>query len=117
MENTQIKMKTLLGKDGEKLGKILRVDERSGYDDQIEYFYVIQYQATKWKKSIFELPMKSYPPKNVTADSVTLGLSEKAFEHLIKQYETERKIKAKNAKLQKASSTDKALAISFSGRL
>jgi len=116
LKTQQLKLKVLLSKDGEKLGKILQVDERSGYDDQIEFLYVIQYQVNRFRKRIFELPMKSYPPENVTAESVSIGISEEDFELLIKQHETGQKLKAKAAKFAKVKKNDEAMARTLTGR-
>ena len=113
MEKAQIQMKTLLSKDGEELGKILRVDERSGYDGEIEYLYVIKYRVNRLIKRILELPMKSYPPIEVTAESVSIGIHEDDFELLIKQYEANLKLKIKAAKFGKVKKTDEAMARTY----
>lgn len=116
MEKSNLKLKVLLSKDGEELGKILRVDERSGYGDQKEFYYVILYRETRLKKLTFELPMKSYHPYNVTNESVSIGIDKDEFELLIKQYKTDRKLKAKGAKFAKVKKTDEAMARTLTGR-
>ncbi len=116
MEKTPLELKTLLSKDGETLGRILRIAERRGYDNQKEFFYIIQYRKNRPKKHTLELPLKTYQPYEITDESVSIGIAKDEFVILIKQYETDRTLKAKAAKFAKVKKTDEAMARTLTGR-
>ena len=103
--------KTIIDRDGQKLGKIIRIDDIMIKKlEETKPFAVILIKHLVFRNRIFPMPIDSPTQFNVTENIVQLTITKKEFTKLFKLYQTERKIKAKSAKLMEVSDNDAAVA-------
>ncbi|MGC9781569.1 MAG: PRC-barrel domain-containing protein [Candidatus Heimdallarchaeota archaeon] len=114
---SELVSKTVVDRNGKKLGKIIRIDSITEIGKKQETSYaIIHIQRFLRKDCQFPLPLIS-PDQIVNQDQdVLLDITKENFSQMIKRYEIERKIKAKNAKLSKVSEKDAATAIALWAR-
>ena len=113
MKFSELENKLVVDINSKKIGKIIRVDVHSSMDKEEAIFLAI-IQIHHFFRSDHYFPMSVNSPilTRVQQDTLRLDMTKKEFDKIVKQYDTERKLKAKNADLAKASDHDKALALS-----
>lgn len=116
MELSVFESKIVSSKEGKKLGRILRIEERIGYTNKKEIFYLIQYRKNRRLKQTIQIPFKLYKPLKITDENVSIDICKNEFEILIKKLEAEQKMKVKESKFGKVSDEDAAIARTLTGR-
>ncbi len=117
MKFSELENKQIISRDGKKLGKIVRIDMQSSIgDDDADYFAIIQIHHFI-KRQFFPMPINSLVLTRVQEDVLQLDMTKKNFFELVKQYETERKMKAKAGKMADVSDKDKAVASTLWSRI
>jgi hypothetical protein len=117
MKLTDLKNKQVISKDGKKLGKIIRIDSQSTIgDDDADYFAIIQIHPFI-RRRFFPMSVNSLVLTRVEENVLQLDMTKKDFFKLVKQYETERKIKAKEAKMAEISAENKELLVNYRTRI
>ena len=113
MKYSELEDKLVVDKNGEKIGKIVRIDMLSSIgDDDANYFAIIQIHHLIRRSHHFPMPLNTLVLSRVQENTLRLEMTKKEFSKMVKQYGTERKLKAKNADLAEASNHDKAIALS-----
>lgn len=117
MKFSELENKLVVDKNGEKIGKIVRIDMLSSIgDDNADYFAIIQIHHLIRKSHHFPMPLNTLVLTRVQENTLRLEMTKKEFSKLVKQYEAERKMKAKVAKMAEVSAEDKAIAIALWAR-
>lgn len=117
MNYSELISKTVVDKNGKKLGRIIRIDRLAEIGTKQESSYaIIQIQRFLRKECQFPLPLISPEQLINQGQNVLLDITKANFSMMIKRYETDRKIKAKTAKLSKVSEKDAATASALWGR-
>ena len=117
MKYSELENKLVVDKNGEKIGRILRIDMLSTIgDDEADYFAIIQIHHLIRRSHHFPMPLNTLVLTRVQENTLRLEMTKKEFSNMVKQYEAERKLKAKSAKLGEVSAEDKAVAISLWAR-
>ncbi|MHA1245386.1 MAG: hypothetical protein ACTSP7_12550 [Candidatus Heimdallarchaeota archaeon] len=117
MNYSELVSKTVVDKAGKKLGKIIRIDGLTEIDKKQETSYaIIQIRRLLRQDCHFPLPLISQDQITVQDENVILNITKTAFSEMIIKYETERKVRAKTAKLAKVSEKDAATATALWGR-
>ena len=113
MKYSELENMLIIDKNGEKIGKIIRIDMLSLIgDDEGDYFAIIQIHHLIRRNHHFPIPLNTLVLTRVQENTLRLDMIKKEFSKIVKQYDTERKLKAKNADLAKASDINKAIALS-----
>ena len=117
MKYSELENMLVIDKNGEKIGKIVRIDMLSSIsDEEASYFAIIQIHHLIRRNHNFPMPLNTLVLTRVQEKILRLDMTKKEFSDLVKRYEAERKIKAKSAKMAEASVENKALAITLWGR-
>ncbi len=105
--------KVAYDKNGKKLGKI--IDARKTFDtvQQKETKEIIISKKPFWHKSV-NVSLAITTVLENSPGKVIFDIAKNDFDFYVKKHVVFRKLKAKNAKLRNASSTEKAYALSFS---
>jgi hypothetical protein len=113
MKYSELEEKMVMDKNGKKIGKIVRIDTLSSFgEEEVKFFAIIQIHHFFRKNHFFPMPLNSLVLSRVQEDILRLDITKEEFTRLVKQYDTDRKIKAKTADLAKPSDQEKALALS-----
>jgi len=113
MKFSELENKLVVDIDGKKLGTIIRVDVHSSMDKEEAIFLaIIKIHHFFRRDHYFPMPVNAPILTRVEQNTLRLDITKKEFALIVKQYDTERKLKVKNADLAKASDNDKALALS-----
>ena len=113
MKYSELENKLVVDKNGEKIGKIIRIDMLSSIgDDEGDYFAIIQIHHLIRRNHHFPIPLNTLVLSRIQENTLRLEMTKKEFSKMVKQYDTKRKLKAKNADLAEASDTNKAIALS-----
>ena len=107
--------KTVVDRDGKKLGKITRIDGVSKNDKNEEICYLI-IQIKQILRRAFHFPFSLTSSNNTRINKnqeLQLDILKKEFLQMIRRYEAERKMIAKKAKLGEVSNNDTAAALSI----
>lgn len=107
------KSKIAFDKNGKKLGKIIDVRKIFDSAQHKETKVIIVLKKPFWQKSV-NVPLAINAVLKNNPREVFFDIEKKDFDLYVKKLVAFRKLKAKNAKLQEASSTEKAIAQSFS---
>lgn len=112
MKFSELENKLVVDKNGEKIGKIIRIDMQSSIgDDEADYFAIIQIHHLIRRNHHFPMPINTLVLSRVQENTLRLEMTKKEFTKLVKHYDAERKIKAKSAKMAEPSDQDKAIAL------
>ena len=112
MKYYELENKLVVDIAGKKLGKIVRIDVHSSMDTEAVFFAIIRIHSIFRRNRKFPMPLNAQILTRIQQDTLRLDITKKEFSTRVKQYETERKLKVKNADLAKASDHDKAIALS-----
>jgi len=116
MDTSILVSKIALSKEGEKIGRIIRIDERIGLNNKKEVFYIIRYWKNRRLKHTIQLSFKLYKTLKITDENVSINIGKKEFEILIRKLEAEQKMKVKTSKFGKVTEDAEAAARTLTGR-
>lgn len=113
MKYSELENKIVVDKKGRKVGKIVRIDVHSSMDKEEAVFFAIIHIAHTFRRNhYFPMPLDSHVLTQVEENILSLDMTRKEFDKIVKRYDVDRKIKARTAKLKEASAQDKAIALS-----
>ncbi len=117
MNYSELVSKTVVDRNGKKLGKIIRIDSITEIGKKQGTSYaIIQIPRFLRKDCKFPLPLISQDQIVNQDENILLNITKANFSEMVKRYETERKVKAKTAKLSKVSEKDAATAAALWAR-
>ncbi len=117
MKYSELEDKLVVDKNGEKIGKIARIDMLSSIgDDDANYFAIIQIHHLIRRSHYFPMPLNTLVLTRVQENTLRMEMTKKEFSKMVKEYEVERKIRAKSAKMADVSAEDKAIATALWAR-
>ncbi|NHJ40742.1 MAG: hypothetical protein FK731_11985 [Asgard group archaeon] len=119
MEYMKLVSKSVLDRNGKKLGLVVRVDDffDSMTMEQATPFAIIKLSNPFKRNNFFPLPLVSARQFQVVEDSVYLDISKKDFMRMYKLYNEERKLKVKSAKFKDVNAQDAAMAKMWWGKI
>lgn len=119
MEYMKLVSKSVVDRNGKKLGLVVRVDDffDSMTMEQATPFAIIKLSNPFKRNNFFPLPLVSARQFQVLKDTIYLDISKKEFLQMYKLYEEERKLKVKSAKLKGVSAVDAAIARMWWGKV
>lgn len=114
----KLQSKIVIGRNGKKIGTIIRIDDSVIIgDDETSPFAIIKLHPLLYRGKLFPMPLHETTEYHVMGNEVRLTITKKQFMVIFKQYLAEQKRKIKAAKIADTNKIDAALAMSYFGKV